>query len=109
MNELTAKQIQELATDKSNIEMSSHANIQCIKRIINSKDILNVLLHGEIIEQYPNDYPFPSCLELGMSLNGKPLHVCCAIGGGKLWVITAYFPDSTRWEIDNKTRKVVNK
>lgn len=30
---------------------------------------------GEIIEEYPNDYPYPSCLTLG-NLNTKcPLHV----------------------------------
>lgn len=106
MSELTAAQIRVLAADKNNIEMTSHANMKCIKRIINSKDVLNVLLHGEIIEQYPNDYPFPSCLELGSSLSGTPLHVCCAIGNGKLWVITAYYPTTEQWEDDMKTRKV---
>ena len=107
MNELTAERIREMAADKDNIEMSSHANMRCIKRIIDSKDILNVLLNGEIIEHYPNDYPYPRCLELGLSVAGKPLHVCCAIGNGKLWVITAYYPTSDRWESDMKTRKVV--
>ena len=108
MNELTAEQIRELASDINNIEMSSHANMQCIKRIIDSKDVLNVLLNGEIIEQYPKDYPYPSCLELGLSLSGKPLHVCCAIGNGKLWVITAYYPTEDKWEKDMKTRKAVD-
>lgn len=107
MNELTAEQIRKAAEDINNIEMSSHATIQCIKRIIDSKDVLNVLRNGEIIEQYPNDYPFPSCLELGLSLAGKPLHVCCAIGNGKLWVITAYYPTKDKWESNMKTRKAV--
>lgn len=44
MNELTEEQIREMASDKNNIEMSSHANMHCIKRIIDSKDVLNVLL-----------------------------------------------------------------
>lgn len=107
MNELTAERIREMASNKDNIEMSSHANMRCIKRIIDSKDLLNVLLNGEIIEHYPNDYPYPSCLELGLSVAEKPLHVCCAIGNGKLWVITAYYPTPDRWESDMKTRKVV--
>lgn len=107
MNELTAEKIRELAADVKNIVMSSHANMRCIKRIIDSKDILNVLRSGEIIEQYPDDYPFPSCLELGLSVIGKLLHVCCAIGDGKLWVITAYYPTLDKWENDMKTRKAV--
>lgn len=107
MNELTAEKIRELAADVNNIVMSSHATMRCIKRIIDSNDILSVLRNGEIIEFYPKDYPFSSCLELGLSLAGKPLHVCCAIGEGKLWVITAYYPTAEIWENDMKTRKAV--
>ena len=58
---ITAELIKSLAAAKSNIVMSAHANKQCIERKINSSDILNVLLHGEIIEYYPNDFPYPSC------------------------------------------------
>ncbi len=105
MNEITSDAIKALAEDKSNIEMSSHANSRCIKRIICSKDILNVLRNGEVIEQYPDDYPYPSCLELGLSISGKPLHVRCAISNDKLWVITAYYPTTDKWNNDMKTRK----
>lgn len=107
MNELTAEKISELAANTDNIIMSSHVNERCLKRIIDSKDVLNVLINGEIIEHYPNDYPYPSCLELGHTIGGKPLHVCCAVGVGKLWVITAYYPDKNKWESDFKTRKAV--
>lgn len=64
-------------------------------------------INGKIIEHYPNDYPYPSCLELGLSVAGKPLHVCCAIGNGKLCVITAYYPTLDMWENDMKTGKAV--
>lgn len=50
MNAITSDAIKALAADKSNIEMSSYANSRCIKRIICSEDILNVLRNGEIIE-----------------------------------------------------------
>ncbi len=89
--------------------MSSHANLQCIERIIDSLDILEVLQHGEIIEDYPNDYPFPSCLMLGFINPNKPMHVCCGIGEGKIYIITAYYPNPKKWEPDMKTRKVVEK
>lgn len=35
------------------------------------------------------------------------VEVCCAIGEGKLWVITAYYPTAEIWENDMKTRKAV--
>ena len=37
----------------------------------------------------------------------KPMHVCCAIGDNKLWIITAYYPTEEKWESDYKTRKAV--
>ena len=66
------------------------------------------MLNGEIIEQYPNDYPHPSCLVLNF-LNGEtPIHVCVGLVESKLWIITAYFPNTDEWEDDFKTRKAVN-
>jgi hypothetical protein len=65
-------------------------------------------MSGEIIEQYPDDYPYPSVLILGYS-DGKPLHVVTGVGGEKVWLITAYFPTLAQWENDYKTRKAVNK
>ena len=106
---LTAELIKSLSTVNANIVMSSHANLQCIGRIIDSSDILEVLRHGEIIEDYPNDYPFPSCLMLGFIKPDKPMHVCCGLGEGKIYIITAYYPDSKKWEPDMKTRKVAAK
>ncbi|MCM1335667.1 MAG: DUF4258 domain-containing protein [Eubacterium sp.] len=69
----------------------------------------NALLNGEIIEQYPSDYPYPSCLVLGFSDGAKPIHVCLGLGDDKLWVITAYYPDINVWESDFKTRRKADK
>ena len=107
MNELTLEQIISLATKTAHIVMSAHANKQCLKREINAEDILETLLKGSIIEQYPTDFPFPSCLMLGFTSKHKPMHVCCAIGDNKLWIITAYYPTEEKWESDYKTRKAV--
>ena len=63
---------------------------------------------GELIEEYPTDYPYPSCLVLGKSVHDKPLHAVIGIGGGYIWIITAYFPDELKWENDFKTRKAVS-
>lgn len=60
---------------------------------------------GEIIEDYPDDYPYPSSLVLGQSISGQPLHLVCGIGNNTLFVITAYKPNSEKWEADWKTRK----
>lgn len=106
---ITVERIRRLSAVNANIVMSSHANLQCIERIIDSSDILKVLQHGEIIEDYPDDYPFPSCLMLDFIKPDKPMHVCCGVGEGKIYIITAYYPNPKKWESDMKTRKVVTK
>ena len=68
-------------------------------------DVISCIMTGEIIEEYPNDYPYPSCLTLG-NLNTKcPLHVVVGSNHEQLWIITAYYPSSDKWESDLKTRK----
>ncbi|MCL2362784.1 MAG: DUF4258 domain-containing protein [Defluviitaleaceae bacterium] len=56
-----------------------------------------------------HNYPHPSALMLGYTDNSKPLHIAIGVGGGFAWLITAYFPNPEKWEIDFKTRKAVSK
>jgi hypothetical protein len=78
-----------------------------IQRNISRDDVLNALTKGEIIEQYPSDYPFPSCLALGLTTTGQSLHVVCGSNGAELWIITAYFPNSNEWTKDFKQRSKI--
>ncbi len=74
--------------------------------IISVDDVLQALAAGEIIDEYPDDKPYPSCLVLGRTGSGQPLHVVCApvIEVGRLIVITAYRPDPKLWDADFKRR-----
>jgi hypothetical protein len=58
---------------------------------------------AEIIEDYPDDPRGPSCLILGMTAKGRPLHVQCSYPPGVV-VITAYEPETTEW-LDWRTRR----
>ena len=66
---------------------------------------MNAIDYGEIIEQYPNDFPFPSCLILGLSINGVYIHIVVSMNDDKIYLITAYVPNSDKWETDMKTRR----
>jgi len=46
--------------------------------VILASEVLEALETGEIIEEYPEDAPYPSCLVLGRTLRGRPLHLVCA-------------------------------
>lgn len=87
------------------IRWTNHVVIRLFQRNISQLDIEKALLNGEIIEEYENDYPFPSCLVYGINLNNKVLHIVCGSNGEELWIITAYYPDNIEWKEDLKTRK----
>ncbi|MDR4465687.1 MAG: DUF4258 domain-containing protein [Nitrospira sp.] len=74
---------------------------------ISVDEILEVLDSGGIIEEYPDDGPYPSCLIFGRTQEGRPLHVVCApvVDEGRLIIITVYQPDPARWEADWRRRK----
>jgi hypothetical protein len=77
------------------------------ERSITIEDVKKAIMTGEIIKQYEDDKPFPSCLLLGLSLQGVAIHVVASTDNGYLYIITAYHPDENDWEMDYKTRKGV--
>lgn len=89
------------------IRWTYHVLKRLIQRGISQSDVLHAIQDGEIIEQYPDDYPYPSCLLLGDDTAGDALHVCCGRGDDEIWMITAYHPNPDEWEFDLKTRRKV--
>jgi hypothetical protein len=47
------------------IKWGGHASERILERNITRDDVIESILHGKIIEEYPDDFPFPSCLILG--------------------------------------------
>lgn len=88
-----------------NIVISLHAQLRLNERDISIDDVINAIDNGEIIEQYPKDFPFPSCLILGIAIQGKYIHVVVSMNDDKIYLITAYVPSTDKWEADLKTRK----
>lgn len=88
-----------------NIAITEHARIRLYERNINIDDIVNGISTGEIIRQYPNDKPFPSCLLLGFSIKSEYIHMVVSCDSNFIYLITAYLPNPDMWENDFKTRK----
>ena len=87
-------------------EFSKHAVDQSIVRDIGVSEMKQAILENAlIIEDYPNDKYGPSCLILGYTQNGRPLHIQCSYPSRPLIkIITLYQPDSGFW-IDDRIRK----
>lgn len=83
---------------------TQHSRKRFAERGIRTDDIMFVFKTGEIIEQYPDDTPFPSCLILGRS-GERALHVVASIDEDMIYIITAYAPSPEKWEADWKMRK----
>ncbi len=73
---------------------------------IKDKEVFEAVSAGEIIENYPDDEPYPSCLIYGRTSKNRPLHVVCSYSNNdKLTIIiTAYQPNYELW-IDYIRRK----
>jgi len=102
---LNMDDLRKLCTDET-IVLTQHLLLRMRERGIKYDDVVYAITNGEIIEQYPDDYPHPSCLVLGTTVpDRRHLHVVCGVGSGWLWVISTYYPSTEKWESDYKTRK----
>ncbi len=87
------------------IAITEHARRRLVERGISVNDIIRCISTGEIIKQYEDDKPFPSCLILGAAIDGEYIHVVVSHDGEWIYLITAYHPDPDVWEPDFKTRR----
>ena len=76
------------------------------ERSVDPADVRAILEHGEQIEAYPEDWPYPSFLVLGWR-GSRPLHVVAADNpaDNETIVITVYQPDPQLWDAGFKKRK----
>ncbi len=100
------KQLQTLCNaSDSNIKWAKHCLERMQERDINISDVESCLQTGEIIEDYPDDFPHPGCLIFGYTKENKILHIVVGSHNSTLFFITAYFPNKDKFEKDLKTRK----
>ncbi|MEW6687102.1 MAG: DUF4258 domain-containing protein [Candidatus Edwardsbacteria bacterium] len=69
-------------------------------------EIYEAVYDGEVIEEYPEDKPYPSILIFGKTIVERPLHIVCAYNEAEnlVIIITVYQPNPALW-IDYKMRK----
>ncbi|MBI3304010.1 MAG: DUF4258 domain-containing protein [Deltaproteobacteria bacterium] len=83
-----------------------HAIRRMFQRHVSVPDVHHVLATGEVIEDYPDDTPYPTRLMLGWC-GSRPLHVVAANNAEaqETIIITVYEPDPDKWEPGFKKRK----
>ena len=94
------------AVTAGRVHWRAHALKRMLERCIGTAQVEGVLLDGEMIEDYPDDFPLPSALLVACS-DGRLLHVVVAYheAAGYAFVVTAYEADDVHFEPDYRTRK----
>ena len=87
------------------IRWTAHGLARLQERNISVSDVKNCIMNGEVIEEYPTDFPNPSALIFGKTLQEKILHVVCGIDENFLYFVTAYYPTTEKFFEDLKTRR----
>jgi hypothetical protein len=86
-------------------EFSRHAFKRAVERDISDTEIIQASQSPRLIEDYPQDKYAPSCLLLGYTQVGRPLHIQISyIDSDLVKIITLYQPDLTEW-IDDSHRR----
>lgn len=94
------------AIKNDRIRITDHADEEAQNDLLNFDEIFYSVIRGEVIEDYPTDKPYPSCLIYGSNFKGEPIHSVWAYNEENGWavLVTVYKPDPDRW-IEFKQRK----
>lgn len=90
---------------KKKVDWTKHCLNRLQQRNIKISEVKIAINNGKIIEYYYDDFPYPSCLILGYNINNRLLHVVCGMSEDTIHMITAYYPDITKWKEDLETRR----
>ncbi len=88
------------------VRITDHADEEAVADKLTFDEIYFSVFGGEIIEDYPTDKPYPSCLIYGKTFRGDSVHTVWAYNAQNRWavVITVYRPDPRRW-VDWRERR----
>jgi hypothetical protein len=89
------------------VRVTDHAEEEAQADALVLEEIFSSVSQGEIIEEYPTDRPYPSCLVYGNSESQVPIHSVWAYNSETQWavLITVYRPDPDRWISWRERRK----
>ena len=87
------------AIQNHRVRITDHADEEAESDDLSFDEIFYSVSNGEIIEQYPSDKPYPSCLIYGQTFSGDPVHSVWAYNEKTKWsvLITVYRPDPEQW------------
>jgi hypothetical protein len=83
--------------------LTLHARNEAFNDRIDTDKVADMLLKGEMLEDYPENTRGHSCLILGWE-SGKAVHFVCGMKDDAVVIITLYKPSGSKW-IDCRERR----
>ena len=62
------------AIRNNRVRITDHADEEVFDDGLSFEEIYFSVMQGEVIEDYSNDKPYPSCLIMGKNFSGEPMH-----------------------------------
>ena len=87
------------AIRNNRLRITDHADEAAQADRLSFDEVFISVIQGEIIEEYPHDKPYSSCLVYGETFSKEPVHSVWAYNQENKWavLITVYRPDPKRW------------
>ena len=95
--------------DFDRVFYTQHARVEMRNEVvgeIKDNEVYEAIRSVEVIQEYPEDKPYPSALMFGRTYKNRPLHILCAYSKDEdlTIVITVYHPNPKLW-IDYRRRR----
>lgn len=77
---------------------SKHAEDERQNDNLTISEVREAILNGLILEQYEDTGRGDSCLVVGFTNDGKPIHIVCGERKDKVVIITVYIPSAPKFK-----------
>jgi len=78
--------------NSNDLRFTLHAQSRMEEENIRPKDVIEAMLNGLILENYPEHKRGPCCLVCGYTKENRPLHIVCTTSLSSTIIITVYEP-----------------
>lgn len=80
-----------------NIRITQHAQQEMVEEDITLDEVLQAIVTGQIVENYPEHRRGACCLLNSHAQQGRSLHIVCTTAQPVLIIITVYEPKPPKW------------
>ncbi len=77
---------------------SRHGDIERQNDNLSISEVEEAIFNSRVLEQYEDTGRGESCLLVGFTDNGKPIHIVCGYNENSLVIITVYIPSPPKFK-----------